>query len=87
MDDDGPYDDDTSISNKKWLKIETENDLLLEQQFCGRDNKDKQNDKDTAICDSGTAFAADCDDEITMVIETTTIMRNKVNKYKYNQRR
>ena len=65
MDDDDPYNDDTGISNKIWLEMEAEHDLLLEikQQLHGQNNKDNNDDEDTAVGDSGTAFAIDCDDD------------------------
>ena len=59
MDDDDLYDDDTSISNKEWAEIEAEHNLLLGQQFCGRDNKDTHDDekvveKETLVVGSGS---------------------------------
>ena len=39
-------DDNNNNENNVVLDIEAENDLLLKQQLCGRDNKDKNYDKE-----------------------------------------
>ena len=48
LDDDDPYDDDTGISHKEWMEIEAEHNLILEDFFPGRDNKDN-NDTDQLL--------------------------------------
>ena len=55
---------------------------IWKQQIWGRDNKDNKDDKDTTVGDSGDALAADIDKTMMMVV-ITTIMRNKLNQYKY----